>query len=176
MKRVMIFGFSGAGKSTLARKLGDLLGCEPTHMDAMHWKPGWVESTRDEKVEKLSPILKREKWIIDGNYTHVLFEGRMFLADTVIFLDFNRYICLYRVIKRFITNIGTTRPDMGVGCLEKIDFPFIKWVLFDGHKKRAEYYESIALIRSQNPNKNILIFRTQKEVDEFLDNVKGMIK
>ena len=172
MKRVMIIGFSGSGKSTLARRIAELLGCEPTHMDKLHWLPNWTERSNDEKVELLSPILKREKWVIDGNYSKVLFEGRMFLADTIIFLDFNRFLCFWRIIKRRIMYNASTRPDMTEGCAEKLDFEFLKWVLSDGRKNRDKYYEDLQMIREQMPDKKIYILKSPNEVKQFLSEIE----
>lgn len=172
MKRVMIIGFSGAGKSTLARRIAEKIGCAPTHMDKMHWKSGWQARTRDEKCDLLKPVLREKKWVIDGNYTKVFFEGRMFLADTIIFLDFNRFLCLLGVIKRRIENGGKTRPDMTEGCPEKIDFEFLKWVIWDGRKKRSAYYQSLSEIKEQMPDKRIYILKTPSEVGKFLKELE----
>ena len=86
MDRIMIFGFSGGGKSTLARKMGEILGIEPTHFDRLHWLPNWVESTREYKREMIKPILERDRWIIEGNYHHIYWNERLEKADTVIFI------------------------------------------------------------------------------------------
>jgi hypothetical protein len=43
MRRVVILGCSGAGKSTFARALGARLGVPVVHLDALFWRPGWVE-------------------------------------------------------------------------------------------------------------------------------------
>ena len=171
MKRIVIFGYSGCGKSTLARQLGEILDIEPTHMDALHWLPNWVESSVEYKTERLKPILEREKWIVDGNYRRVLWKERLDGADTIIFLDFNRFLCLYRVIKRRIMYSGRTRPDMGEGCKEKIDFEFIKWVLWDGRKKKKENYELLDILKN-DMNMNVYIFKHPKELEEFLESVR----
>ncbi|WP_343388145.1 hypothetical protein [Candidatus Amarobacter glycogenicus] len=46
MKRVLIIGSGGAGKSTLARHLGEISGLPVIHLDAEHWRPGWIEPSR----------------------------------------------------------------------------------------------------------------------------------
>ena len=56
MQRVLIIGPCGAGKSTLAAQLGPKLRLPVFHMDQLNWKPGWVESSKDEICEKLSAI------------------------------------------------------------------------------------------------------------------------
>lgn len=168
MKRVMIIGFSGAGKSTLAKRIAERIGCVPTHMDKIHWKSGWHSRTRDEKCDLLEPVLRKKKWVIDGNYTNVFFEGRLFLADTIIFLDFNRFLCLFRVIKRRIEYSGKTRSDMPKGCVERLDFEYLKQVVWGGRKKRRQYYQSLSEIKEQIPEKRIYILKKPSEVGEFL--------
>ena len=171
MKRIVIFGYSGCGKSTLARQLGEILDIEPTHMDALHWLPNWVESSVEYKTERLKPILKRDRWIVDGNYRRVLWKERLDGADTIIFLDFNRFLCLYRVIKRRIMYSGRTRPDMGEGCKEKIDFEFIKWVLWDGRKKKKKKEELLDFLKNEL-HKNVYVFKRPEELETFLESVR----
>ena len=47
MKRVLVIGSGGAGKSTLARRLGERLGLEVVHLDALYWQAGWVEPAKE---------------------------------------------------------------------------------------------------------------------------------
>ena len=171
MKRIVIFGYSGCGKSTLARRLGEILDIEPTHMDALHWLPNWVESSVEYKTERLKPILKRDRWIVDGNYRRVLWKERLDGADTIIFLDFNRFLCLYRVIKRRIMYSGRTRPDMGEGCKEKIDFEFIKWVLWDGRKKKKKNYKLLDFLKNEL-HKNVYVFKRPKNLKKFVEDIE----
>ena len=168
----MIIGFSGCGKSTLARQLGEKLDIEPTHFDAIHWLPGWVESTDEYKTERIRSVLERDRWIIEGSYRRILWRERAEGADTVIFLDFNRFLCLWRVIKRRIMYNGKTRPDMGEGCEEKLDFEFIKWVVWDGRKKRKENYEFLRFLKNEK-NKDVYIFRRPRELKKFLDSIEN---
>jgi adenylate kinase family enzyme len=53
---------------------------------------------------------------------------RIRAADTVIFLDLPRALCVYRILKRVATYRKGTRPDMAEGCDEKFDWEFLKWV------------------------------------------------
>lgn len=166
MDRIVIFGFSGSGKSTLARKMGEILGIEPTHMDALHWLPNWVESDTEHKVKLLTPVLERERWIVDGAYRKVLWKERLDLCDTAIFLDVNRFSCFYQAWKRSRVYKGKTRPDMGEGCTEKFDWEFAKWVFFDGRKKRKKILGEIKYL--QNNGKEIYILKSRKDINKFL--------
>ncbi len=171
MERIIIFGFSGGGKSTLARKMGEILGIEPTHFDRLHWLPNWVESTREYKREMIKPVLERDKWIIEGNYCHIYWQERLELADTVIFIDVNRFTCLWQAWKRSRVYKGKTRPDMGEGCTEKFDLEFAKWVFFKGRKKRLNYLETMKMLK--DTGKNTYILKSKKDINKFL---KGLSK
>lgn len=127
MQRIAILGCSGGGKSTLARALGAKLDLPVIHLDALYWLPGWVERDRAEFRALLAEALTGERWIVDGNYSHCL-DLRLPRADTIVVIDRSRLVCLWRVTRRWLTHLGRTRPDMGEGCPEKIDWEFVQFI------------------------------------------------
>lgn len=141
--KIAILGHSGSGKSTLARQLGEKYGLPVLHFDAIHFLPGWVETDRPSKREKVTAFLDAhpEGWVMDGNYMKICAQRRFEEANHILYLDFPRRVCLPRVLKRWLTYKGKTRPDMAPGCDEKVDAAFLKWVLRDGRtpEKRAEF-------------------------------------
>lgn len=139
MQRVLIIGPCGAGKSTLARALGPKLGLPVFHMDQLNWKPGWIESSKEEIREKLSAITATDRWLIDGTYGGTLAE-RLERADTVLYLDYPIRLCVARLLKRIWKHNGRTRPDMTEGCPERFDLPFLFYLLRwnSGPKLRTE--------------------------------------
>ncbi len=173
MDKIMIIGFSGCGKSTLARRLGAALGIEPLHFDTIHWLPGWTESSDEYKTERVQKELEKDRWIIEGSYRRILWKERIDAADTIIFLDFNRFLCLYRVIKRRIMYAGKTRPDMGAGCEEKIDFEFLRWVFWDGRKKRKNNLELMERLKNTE-GKNAYTFTNPKKLEKFVREIERM--
>lgn len=71
--RVVIHGNSATGKSTLAKKLAQTLQVPVIHLDEIHWKPNWMESSSEEMIEALSRIFEEADksntgWVLDGNY------------------------------------------------------------------------------------------------------------
>jgi len=168
MNRVMIIGTnSGAGKSTLARLLGEKLGIEPVHFDAIAWKPGWVQASAEEIREKVLEVLPRERWILEGNWSPHLWRERIERADTIIFFDVNRFVCLFNAIKRRFQYHNQTRPDMGAGCPEKFDWEFFWWIVWLAPKSRKRKYE---MLNSQT-GKRIVILKNRKQAKEFLEKL-----
>ncbi|WP_266078156.1 P-loop NTPase family protein [Haladaptatus caseinilyticus] len=113
----------GTGKSTFAKRLGDALDRPVTHLDAHFWEPGWEKPDSDEWERTHRTFIGELERILDGNY------GSTFdAADTVILLIVSRYVCLFRVIRRWLRNDGQARPDMAEGCEEKVDLEFLRYV------------------------------------------------
>jgi adenylate kinase family enzyme len=62
-------GSGGAGKTTFARELARRTGLPVVHLDHLYWKPGWVETPRDEWRMVQDERLTATEWIADGNYS-----------------------------------------------------------------------------------------------------------
>jgi adenylate kinase family enzyme len=128
LDRILVIGSPGAGKSTLAHQIAARTGLPLYHLDQMHWLPGWVERDRDEGREELVEVLAQKSWIIDGNYGSTM-PLRIQRADTVVWLDYPTYLCLWRALKRWWQYRGKARPDMTEGCPERLNLEFFLYVL-----------------------------------------------
>lgn len=169
MKKILVIGSGGSGKSTFSARLGRLLNIEVIHLDVLYWKPGWVETPKPEWREKVIELLKRETWIIDGNYSGT-FDIRFAACDTVIFLDVARSVCLWRVLKRLLLYRIRGRPDMAAGCRERFDPKFIMWVWRYRTKTRPRVLQ---LLRDNSESKQIVHLRTQSEIEGFLARIQN---
>ena len=127
MRRVMVIGCAGAGKSTLARKLSDVTGPPLVGLDRCYWRSGWIEPSMTDWRETVEKLVAEPEWVMDGNYSGT-FDLRMPRADTVIWLDYPRTVCLRRVLWRAITGYGRTRADLPDGCPEQLDVKFLRFV------------------------------------------------
>ncbi len=125
MKRIAVIGSGGSGKSTFSMLLGKELSLPVHHLDQLYWKPNWVKTPREDWLNIQRSLCESEHWIIDGNYQSTL-DIRFEACDTVIFLDVNRYTCIYRALKR--TFLSSERLDLAEGCNKRFDIEFIKFL------------------------------------------------
>ena len=163
MERIMIIGCGGAGKSTLARQLGEKLNLPVVHLDKLFWLPGWEHISRAEFDRLHLEMLKKETWILDGNYDRTMAERAKY-CDTIIYLDFSRFACLLGVAKRIMTTYGKVRPDMGAGCPERFDWEFLKWV-WDFNKNNRE---KIYRLLNEAEGKETIVLKNRRAVRKFL--------
>ena len=157
MKKVLVIGCPGAGKSTFARRLRDETGLPLFHLDMIWHKPDRTNISREEFDRKLSEILEKDEWIIDGNYDRTL-EVRFKHCDTVFVLDLPTEICLQGVENR----IGKKREDMP-WIEEEFDEEFRQWILDFPNRALPHIYELI----EKYTDKNIIIFRSHKELNDY---------
>lgn len=154
--KIAVLGFSGSGKSTLCRKLGEKYGLPVLHLDRIHWMPGWQARPEEEKQEMLTAFLdENASWVIDGNYSRLLLDRRTAEADRIYILALPRFVCLFRVLRRYFAYRGKTRQSLGEGCPEKIDLPFISWVLFGGRTRR--HHARFREIAATSPEKTVYV-------------------
>ena len=168
--KIQILGFSGSGKSTLAETLSERLSLPVIYLDTVFWLPGWQMRPREEQTEILTRFLDEHEggWVIDGNYTKNCYDRRMQEADRILFLNFNRFLCLWRILKRNHMYQGKSRASMTVGCDEKIDWEFIKWSFWDSRTKKS--LAKYQLLRETYGDKFIEL-KNPKMVNAFLETM-----
>ncbi|MEI5907333.1 DNA topology modulation protein [Bacillus spongiae] len=167
MKKIALIGSGGSGKSTLATELGNKLNINVFHLDQLLWNPNWAATSYEEQRQIQNELLSESSWIIDGNYNRTM-DIRLEAADTIIFLDISRYICVSRVFKRKLKYHNRTRPDMREGCIEKFDLKFLKWVWDYPKTKKPNVLNKLNQLKKE---KEIIILKTPKEIKQFLQNV-----
>ena len=167
MERVAIVGSSGAGKTTLSLELSRILDLPIIHLDAEYWQPGWTKPPSEVWFERQTELLKGERWIIDGNYGGTM-ASRFVAADTIIFLDFPRLLCTWRILKRVLEYRPGTRPDMAEGCDERFDLAFIKYVWTFPERHRPRILERLETY----PEKTLYHLKQPAELREFLVGLK----
>jgi len=167
MERILVIGCPGSGKTTLSRVLGEKLGLPVVHLDKIFWSPGnWEHLENDAFDKALLAELENNRWIIEGNFDRTL-PMRLERCDTVIWLDYSRWVCLFGWFKRMICNWGKVRPDMAPGCVERYDQEFAEFIWNFNRDKQSRYETLFA----DNPDKHLFRLKSRRQVRIFLENL-----
>ena len=171
MERIAIIGSAGSGKSTLAIQIANLVDLPLFHLDRLFWKSGWVETPKPEFSLVVEEVASKPRWIIDGNYSRTI-EIRLKAADMIIFLDFSKYLCLFRAMKRSFLNRNKDRPDITEGCKEKFDMEFYKWIWNFPKRSRHKIISALSKLQVQ---KKIFVFKHPKELKKWIKDFPKLI-
>lgn len=169
MQRILIIGNAGSGKSTFAKQLAQKLQLPLVHLDKLFWQDNWKHISREEFDTKLHTELKKEHWIIDGNYNRTL-PHRLQHCDTVFYFDLPTTVCLWGITKRVFENYGKTRLDMGGNCEERFDqqkLLLYRNVFAFNRQHRKKYYEML----KKADHATVIVFRSRKQISHFLQKI-----
>ena len=159
LEKVIVIGCSGSGKSTFARKLSAITNLPLYYLDMIWYKPDKTTLTEDEFDKRVSILLQKDKWIIDGDYKRTL-EIRLIHCDTVFLLDIPTHICLESARSR----IGKQRVDLP--WLEtEFEEDFKQWIC---NYQENSLPQILTLLEKHKDGKQIVIFKTRKEIDDYL--------
>ena len=169
--KIVVNGYSGSGKSTLAGRLGELYQIPVLHLDTVHWLPGWEEKAEEQERSEVRAFMDRNaSWVIDGNYRKLEYERRLQEADRIIFMDFNRFSCLFRAYRRYLDHKGRARNSMTAGCKEKLDLEFIRWILWDSRtRKQKKLWQAM----KETCGEKTVVLKNQRQLDGFLEFLSG---
>lgn len=161
MRKICIVGPSAVGKSTFARKLSHKLNIKIIHTDSLMWRPGW----QMEKVElinkKLIQVCNEESWILEG---YIVKESRDYVfnkADTIIYLNYSKWILVYRYLKRYLKHRNNHRDELK-GSPDKFSFKALRTIWNKSELISLNKYLSTV------PNHKIIRFNSPKDAERFL--------
>jgi adenylate kinase family enzyme len=107
--------------------------------------------------------------VIDGSFLPAPGEAddaRLARADTVLFLDAPRRVCLWRVLVRAVRDRGRRRPDLPEGCEEGVDRALLGWIW---RYPRVDRPRVLALlVRLRDRGAEVWILRSRADVERFL--------
>lgn len=157
MKKILIIGSPGAGKSSFARRLRDELSIPLFHLDMIWYRSDRTTVSREQFEAELREIVKKDSWILDGNYGRTL-EMRLIECDTVFLLDLPTDVCLSGAESR----IGRKREDLP-WVEEELDAEFRQWIV-DFPKDQLP---AIYALLEKYKYKNITVFKSREEIDNY---------
>ena len=112
-------------------------------------------------------LIEPDRWIIDGNYGSTM-EARVGAADTVIFLDLPRLVCVWGALQRHWLHRGGGRPDMVAGQRERIDLKFLWWMFRYPDTRRPSVLARLAKLP---PTTQVFRIGSRREAREMLDRL-----
>ena len=122
----MIIGRPGSGKSTFSIHLQQALNIPVIHLDKYYFTNHWQPIAHENFVKILKQFISQPKWIIEGCSTKT-YELRFNEADICIYLDISKWVCLYRLFKRFYIRHPAI-DDRALGCNESLSWALIKYL------------------------------------------------
>jgi adenylate kinase family enzyme len=150
--------------------LAELAGLPVVHLDCIFWRANWEAAPRDEARRQLAAAAERELWILDGSFLAEARAGqaepRFDRADTVIFLDPPRRVCIWRVLTRLVRDRGRTRADLPQGADEGFDLPLLRWIWRYPHTDGPRVLELLEQLETRGVATHRL--RSRADVRRFL--------
>lgn len=127
MNRIHVTGNAGAGKTTLASVLAEALMLPAYSLDQIVWQPGWRKTSKEERKLRIQQLIESsDQWVIEG-VSHAVMEA----ADTVIFLDVPRHVCLLRCAQRNYRFLFRSRPELPDHCPEILIVPALIRIILE---------------------------------------------
>ncbi len=165
--KIAILGNSGSGKSTLASKLGQGLSLPVHHIDLHFYVEEAQLLTDKEWTQRLTTILAKDKWVVEGGGDNL--ELRIEKADIVVFIDIPTYVCLWRIVKRYVL-YKLQKPHLAEPYHNALSWTMLKYLLTFNNKNRPE----IRLFLDQYKNtKKIVVIKSGSFGDNFLNDLMG---
>lgn len=158
-KKIIVIGCSGSGKSVFSRKLQKATGIELFCLDAIYFNRNGSHITRKELIKRQKEILKKDSYIIDGNFRNTL-ALRIAEAELIFFFDLPVEICIQGAKNR---KYG--RPEM------PCELPVNDELIHSIKTFNAEVRPTILELQKKY-NSNVITFHSHKEADEYIENLR----
>jgi len=166
-QRILIIGNGASGKTTLSLKLAAILNYPVLHLDSIYWMNGWKKYTLEYFEKNSHDFMKSNCWIIEGTPLQDI-RYRISNADTVIFLDINRVICILRLLKRAVKNIFLSFGAGWDGPANGFSIKAMIWIWKFNHSKK----QTINSLLKLEENKNIFYIKNNNELNKLIACIK----
>lgn len=165
ISRIMIFGRPGSGKSSFAWELAKKTGLPLYHLDKYFFVNNWVERNYQEFLAIQHSIVEKDHWIIDGNSRRSL-EMRYSKVDIALYLNYNKWLCLYRLFKRLFYK-NPKIDDRAENCLEVIRWKLIKYMW--SYEKLID--KDLERLRHKYPNVELIEVNSNRQLDKIRERL-----
>ncbi len=179
-ERIVVVGMTCSGKSTLAARFAAALDAPFVELDALFWKPGWVEDEEGFPA-KVRAATAGKRWVVAGNYfgrTSAITWPR---ADTVVWVDLGMPRLLWRVLRRSWTRWrshellwGTNTENFWTHLKLWSKDSLLYFVLTGTGRLRTRY--TSAMVDPQWSHIRFVRLCSPREVDAFTREVEATVR
>ena len=171
-RRIAVYGPTGSGKSTVATTIGHRLGLPVIELDAIHWKPDWEPTPRDEFRSAVTEWLEAHptEWVCVGNYLSPVGDLVLSQADTVVWLRLPFRLAFWRLLLRTLRRSfkrellwGTNRESWRRTFLSRDSI--LLWCITSW---RPHVHHVNAMLGEADHNASVVVLRSSKQVERFL--------
>jgi adenylate kinase family enzyme len=165
--RFSVIGTSGSGKTTLARALAARMKIPFIELDSIFHQPNWVVLPDAEFRARVGALVNSERWVIDGNYYHVVHDLVWDRATTIVWLDLPRWQIMTQVVWRSVSR-AAMRKELWNGNRERwsalltAEHP-IRWAWRTYHERRQRYEQLL--------DARWVRLRSRRDMRRWLDEV-----
>jgi adenylate kinase family enzyme len=180
-RRIAIIGSTSSGKSTLGERLAGLLDVPLVELDALYWKPDWVESADEEFFPKVAEATSGDGWVVAESYsrTRELYWSRL---ETVIWLDLPLAVSVWRVLVRSWRRSRNRELLWGTnyeGFAKHLKLwspkdSLVAWAVTTHGQARRRNLE--AMLDPRWRHVRWVRLQSQREVDEFLLSLERQVR
>lgn len=168
MQRIWITGSSGSGKTTLANAIGEKLEIPVTHRDQISWMENWTPRPMDEQIKLIQEMTAADQWIFDSNmFSASKHDGRLERCDTIIHLEVNRLVCLYRAVRRYLNGRRKPRKDLPRGCEEDIDLTLVKYILLEFPSRKRKNARLQFFKQAEEQGKTVIFLHGLQDIEAW---------
>ena len=175
VSRVWVVGNSGSGKTTLARAIAGRIGAPHVELDSIYHQPGWTALPDDEFRSRVAAVVSGDTWVVDGNYH--LVSHLVPHADTVVWIDFPRYVVMRQLLRRTLVR-GLLRRELWNGNRESLrnfvrldpDRSILRWA-WTQHSVYSERFEAACAPGGTWDGLTIVRLRSPEEVRDFVESL-----
>lgn len=160
--KAIVIGCPGSGKSTFAKKLSEYTNTPLYYLDRMNWNSDKTAVSRETFDKRLSTVLQRDEWIIDGNYMRTM-EKRMTKSDVIYLFDLPTDVCIEGARER----IGKVHEDLP-WIETEIDDEFINFI----KNFRVESLPKIYEFTEKFSSKKIIVLKSRRDAEKYLSEIK----
>lgn len=171
-QRVVVLGTTGSGKTTLARAIAPLLGARHVELDALFHEPGWTPAVTGVFRARVSEAIGgADRWVTDGNYSHLVPDITWAAADTVIWLDYSFARTFSRLLRRTLRR-SLSGEELWNGNRERLRGQFMSrdslllWAVKTHWRHRREW--PVMLREPPYAHLRVVRVRTPRALDAYV--------